>query len=290
MNIAWKGFIAAFSVLLLVQGCEKPNGQKDSNSEQVDLAKLLPCWEQDWRCGNWEPLDPNKVHGSELTGGLTPDGKRLPRSLCNKCSSFRLIDFEDRTMRIALSPRSEGQCVHWWRPAITTQGFEHIEIDDLLLIVIDGRLYILKLSKIKEDMIGEQKISFYLSDVGIIDESKLKIRWERLKWRRKFATTYIQIHDRKIEFHSSCDEVDGKTRWFIFIFYDEYYGSAGQLSWPTGYKPTKIAVVHKDYLDTNDEIDLRKFRFKSWEDGLGNMCDCDANEIGSKELLGKQQD
>ena len=59
---------------------------------------------------------------------------------------------------------------------------------------------------------------------------------------------------------------------FIEIFYDQYYGGFDNLTSPDC-DIAKIAIIHKDDMKESSIIDFRQYRFKSWEDGLGNKCD-----------------
>jgi len=54
--------------------------------------------------------------------------------------------------------------------------------------------------------------------------------------------------------------------------YDQYYGGAHGPGAVIGDDTAKISVIHKEDLKENVIVDLRQYRFKSWEDGLGNRC------------------
>jgi WD40 repeat protein len=274
MKFAKWGLLLILLLSACTSGCDKNQEQKDANS-LADPAKIFPYWNQSWRCGKWRPV--TYADWRNFTLIRMPDEKSLSMSLCGWCYSIRLINFEDRKERVILSLKARTkQCKHRWRPALYNWSFEPIESGDALFIIYDEQMYVLLVEKIFIDIAFGEKISYKIAKVTGSGSFPTKVRWKKLAWKTRVTEREIPIGSRKITFGNKRVSINesGDNKDIVSIGYDNYYGC-----WDDTYdaeiyeKPTRIAIVHKSHLENNPVVDLTKFRFKSWEDGLGNRCD-----------------
>jgi hypothetical protein len=205
-----------------------------------------------------------------------PDGQFL-LSLCDECSSILLVNPEDRTERIVLSVEGRiEKCEHKWESAVHAWSFEPVEPGDVLFIIYKGEMYALMLEKIFGNLFPNQKISYKIAKIAESGRFPTNVKWRELTWQKREAEEEIPIADRKISFFADSVVMDGgrNIKKFVSIGYDNYYG--GYSGTPDAGKyetPAHIAIVHRSYLEDNPVVDLTKFRFKTWEDGLGNLVD-----------------
>lgn len=285
----WSDIVISLIVLSVVcipqyTGCERPlNNQeregKGSNSpekaqgEQTlaeeDSNIPLPCWDQSWDCGDWHPLD--YILDQQTCFYTNMAGKTVLWSGCRDCSSQRLINPENWTERIVLS--YEGMiknCKHNWTPSTHAWSLDPIEQGDALIIVYKGHMYVVLIGKIS---VYADKVQYKIAEVPSSRELPLKINLNNLGWKKEHAKDKIPLADREIAFSThEFDPGDGaKPREVLCVWYDYYYGG------PTPNSklcvPVHIGIVHRHDLPEYPIIDLTKFRFKTWEDGLGNRCD-----------------
>lgn len=260
---------------LFLFGCEPHTDgdeeQPDSNNA-VEPPRLFPCWSQSWQCGDWRPLT-YQLDAGECIESYTPDGKLLIRSMCGWCQSVRLVDPDERTERIILS--FEGrvkQCEHRWEPAMHTRSFDPIRQGDMLFVVYGKQMHVLE---VEEYSFFGQQISYAIAQVTDTGRFPTKVDLKKLIWRSGSASNSICVGSRKVDFGVGRVDIrgNGNPEEFVTISYDDYYGMMGSSTTVTHRLPAHIAIVHKPNIENSPVVDLTEFRFKTWEDGLGNRCD-----------------
>lgn len=258
--------------------------EEESSFEEIRDDRLLvvedsnvpyPCWEQVWDCGDWRALsyEPNR----ETFFYTDVAGKTMLRSCCLECGSFRLINPENRTERVVLSYKSKiKNCKHIWRPCVSSWSLDPIEEGGAIIVIWRRQFYVVVIEKIS--FYPDDKVVYKIAEVPSSEELPVKIDLNVLKWQEKETVSQaIPLAGREIvfstyEFTAHTEVELGKV---LCIGYDYTYG--GPSSSCKLRTPAHIAIVHKSYLKSNPIIDLTKFRFKTWEDGLGNMCDLQAS-------------
>ncbi len=229
-----------------------------------DLGFL--CISQEWDAGKWESIS-DDLGDYAICG--TEDDKTLGLSFCRHCRSVKVIDFEEKQQRIVLSPEAKAsECVHKWVAGLSKRAFELIEEGDYLLAIENGKLYIIRIDKISWPF--SQLI--YKRNIVDISKTHYKIKTENLKWKEKTAKSQIPLASHKISFYSDSS-LQEKEKPHIEFEYDGYYGGVYGPQAKRAEDSLYIAVVHSSDLGDEAIIDLSMFRFKTWEDGLGNRCD-----------------
>lgn len=263
-------FLLSFLIFSLACGCDRKEEQSQANtSRNVDTA--FPCWEQSWQCGKWFPLT-HKLDHAKVLEGETPDGKLLFLSTCDLCDSIRLVNPEAMTERILLSPKGRAEeCKHTWSSSVHNHSFDPIKKGDAIFVAFGKEMYVLLVESI---FFPSNKISCKIAKITSTGEFVRRIRLGELTWKRIEAEDNVAVGSRWLPFYnSSLIDSNDNVEYFLSITYDRYYGSLGGASaWR--YDPSsRICIVHKSYLESNSEVDLAEFRFKMWEDGLGNRCE-----------------
>jgi hypothetical protein len=120
-----------------------------------------------------------------------------------------------------------------------------------------------------------QRIRYKLATLTESGDYPTKVNWEKLGWRGRKADIELPVGGRTILFTTSTSDHDPEqtSTQIMQVDYDNYYGGLGGPNAAKYAPPTRIAIIHKDYLADNPLVDLTKFSFKAWEDGLGNRCD-----------------
>jgi hypothetical protein len=259
---------------LLIFGCDSRTNemqeQPDANNT-FDLAGLFPCWNQTWECGEWQPLT-HKLDSAECIEGCTPDGKVLIMSLCQWCGSLRLVEPEQMRERMVLSFEARrNACQHVWRPAFASSSFDPIRQGDLLVVLSGQRMYVLV---IKSFSFFDEELAYDVAMLTDIGRFVTKVDLKRVPWRSGTAADSIGIGCLEIEFVVERVQASDMRilEEFVCIKYDNYYGVMGR----SKATPSHIAIVHRSDIGDDSVVDLTQFRFKTWEDGLGNRCDCAA--------------
>jgi len=258
---------------------EKVSGQSgDVQNQTIEDSNVpFPCWEQSWRCGKWRTFN-YTLNDKEFLVRRVPEQETLLLSTCSHCSSFRLVNPYEMTERIILSSRAKvKQCEHEWRPAFHYSSFEQIELYDIFFVVYDGRMYAIYLEEIFGDPFPNGNIVYQIAEVTGPENLPEEVAWKELKWEVHEAEGELPVADRTITFFTKSILVDNnrKIEKYVSIAYDNPYG--GKMT-EKNQPDAHIAIVHNSYLINNPVVDLRKFRFKTWEDGLGNRCEEEKNE------------
>jgi len=251
----------------------------------IDFHSTVPCYEQQWDCGEWQSLN-KKIDDKEyLILKNPPSGKILYESVCGECSSLRVIDPDNDEFRTILSYEGRiSNCKHIWKPGTHSWSSEPIEAGDILFVIYKHRLYSVLIDVISVDYVLDDsntyfphgKLTYEVAEVKYPKESINNIKWKELPWKKIFSDeNEIQIGEKKIYLSilpSSESERVRDVEGILFLAYDHYYGFLGEpeqkLVQPSAY----IAIVHKSDLKEDNVIDIANYRFKTWEDGLGNSC------------------
>ncbi len=261
--------------LSLADGLEQPpNAPLNSR----DPNMLFPCWAQSWRDGNWRPLA-SKVDTRYVLESYTPEGKLLMMSVCRSCTSIRIIDPAANSERVLQSLRARLQnCSHNWRPSYHHWSRDPVEVGDILIIIYKQQMYALVLEHISPGAFID-KISYRIAEVGQDGTLPTVVNLEQLAWQSREAEEKLPIADRQLRFVISTHRLkSGDPKYTMSIWYDNRFGCMGGQMGRVHEAPFHIAIVHKGDLKDSRIADLTQFRFKTWEDGLGNRCDEQASE------------
>lgn len=275
---SWKAIVqyCKYSMLLimLLFACDSRREEsQDRSGENIPIkpAKIYPCWNQTWECGDWYPLDP-KLNPDRCAVGQTADGNYLMRSMCLLCQSLLIVDPDKETQRIVLSFEGRAkQCEHRWRPAVHTSSFDPIRQDDILFVIHGKQMYALA---IKGFSFFAEQFSCSIAQITDTGRFPAKVDLQKLQWSSSNGTVSVRVGSRKMQFFIARVELagDAKAEDFVTISYDHYYGMMGGPE-AVPREPAHIAIVHKSDLANDSIVDLTRFRWKMWEDGLGNRCD-----------------
>lgn len=230
----------------------------------------FPCWKQSWDCGNWFPLSEQPESSSYFITDVA--NRDMAKSSCDICSSIRLIDFKNREVRVVLSRRGKiRNCDHIWRASGHAWSLDDIEPEDLILILYKKSIHVVVI----DEMPMETDTAVYrIAEVKFDNAPPKSIDLANLKWNKRQAKEEIPFADQTLPIcmYILTKEDKSEIRHVLSLWYDFYYG--GPPARATKEKtPAHIAIVHKRDLGKESNIDLAKFRFKTWEDGLGNICD-----------------
>jgi hypothetical protein len=259
----------------------------DSNG-LPDPSTLIPCWKQSWQIGTWQPLTYTPTTEEFFVEGFpAPDRTILMSSVCLWCKSARIVDSENKMERFMLSPKANKKhCEHAWRPAVLMSAYEQVKSGDALFVIYDNQGYVILLDEIYGRNFDSQKISYRLAKLSLSGNSWTKVNLQKLSWKKMDTEKEIPLAKRTISFFA---ETGGEDK-YITISYDNCYGILNVPVARPYWDSAHIAIIHKSYLENNSTIDLTKFRFKTWEDGLENQCDRnDSNKVASptKENISK---
>jgi len=155
-------------------------------------------------------------------------------------------------------------------------SFDPIRQDDILFVIDGKQMYALA---IKGFSFFDEQFSCSLAPITDTGKFPAKVDLQKLRWEASNGTGSVRVGSRKMQFSVERVEVggDGEAEYFVTIPYDHYYGMMPGPG-PKQRIPAKIAIAHKADYEKNSVIDLTQFRFKSWEDGLGNRCDSGVSE------------
>jgi hypothetical protein len=260
----------AISGICFFSSCRRhPRGVVEYSS---DFASSIPCWKQSWECGEWSPLlrDPNAYVLSWEALDLG-DGKYL--SICRKCDSDRITDFKRKKVKIILSWRPHAKtCTHEWVAGFGRTSSDLIEAGDVVAVQQRQRLFIFMIQEISGFGLNNQEVTCKVAKFDLKGKCPIKIDLSKMKWKEKTARN-LPIDKGGIEFYLFPIDWTNNELKFIIILYDLLYGGFYTPEHLVGNNIAKIAVIHKDDMKTSSIIDFRQYRFKSWEDGLGNKCE-----------------
>jgi hypothetical protein len=257
---------------------------EDSNN----FSLSIPCWEQIWQCGNWKPLESN------LNGEWVFYEGNWGMSICDNCGSIRILDFGNKKERTLFSPTSRfrpseyewtaglsqrqlalygfdpifGE--HKWVAGLSQRSFDLIEAGDILVVQQRNYLFIFMIQEISGIALDDQEVRYKVAKFSLKDKWPVKIDLSKVNWKERKNHKALPIAGRGIEFDLFPTVWTNDKPTFIEIFYDQYYGGSDGPEAVMGDDVAKIAIIHKDDVQGDYIVDLRRYRFKSWEDGLGN--------------------
>jgi len=268
--------LAALSQVLFA-GCG-PSEEASGDSEDGDPFQILPCAEQSWQCGKWErpaqPWDPRTCH---FWPWHTADGTTLAVSVCESCNSLRIIDPNRGKERILASVSAQGwRCEHKWSRAYHSGSIDPVRVGDVLLIAYRARLYILVIDEVFPDL------RYRIASMAIGDSLPSAINLGSLRWRRERGDNDIRFGERQM-FVSMYGLEDA-----IGVTYDYLYGYMGRTTDLEDEHTAFIAIVHKSDLSNGNVVEPGRFRFKTWEDGLGNLCPPNSADATATQEEGTQ--
>jgi len=268
-------------IVILLSLCGQCRKRETNNSIIEEVCANIPCWNQSWKCGQWKSVNGSIERGKSIFIP-TPDGSMVYFSSCALCNSSYIRDPVGHRERIILTSKGlKYHCEHKWRAAFNKRSVEDIEPGDILLLVYKKEMYCIKITEIFGNDLSNQRILCQIAQVATEDIRLNKIDLKKLIWRDKEANIAIPISSRLLPFRVELfenGEGERKDR-LLHIEYDQYFAGSGGPDTETDEESIHLAIVHKQEIANGNIVDLTKFRFKIWEDGLGNLCD----QIVSKE-------
>jgi hypothetical protein len=269
--------VVGVSVLWACRG-SRGGTVEDSN----DFRSSLPCWEQSWECGRWVTSE-SYPKTEDAVYIFTADDKPLLMSVCEWCNSIRVVEAQNKIERIVLSPKGQKErCRHKWIAGLHNWSFEPVRSGDALFIIYNNQMYVVK---VRQVIWHEQKVICDLAKVADPNGILTTVNLGNLTWQKLEAIREISICNHTIAFFTPFDDDD--MNGSITIHYDRYYGCSYGPEASQDSQNAHIAIVQRAYLETNSVVDLTKFRFKTWEDGLGNRCG--ETTASDESVLNKQE-
>ncbi len=190
-----------------------------------------------------------------------------------------MINPDEGTERIlpSTSIRMEGDGYEWIAGIYAASvRNDSIKEGDILFIIDRGRMYAVWITRLFDAFKYEDKLSYKFAVVSSSGDLPTKVNLGKLNWKSHTATEEIPYADRTLHFITDMEIVNNQLtgRSFISIEYDDFYGCyGGPPNYPDCPIAAHIAIVDKEYIAENNIVDLTKFRFKTWDDGLGNRCE-----------------
>lgn len=288
--------VIAISILVWVQACENkpaPGNESTSVEQRSSLSEkplpsreeFLSCWYQSWKDGEWKPLanepDPTSYTYCEPDPYryTHPEGAhgRFYLSMCKKSQSIRVINPDEQTYRILskASARIPG-FEYDWGPGIYASTLDKIEEGYALFVIYKNKMYAILITTVLDAFKVDDAIAYSFATVDSGGVFPARVSWKELAWVQKTTERELPLADRTIRFRTGMGIVNNKLTGesYVSIAYDNYYGCyGGPPNYPEYPDPARIAIVDREYLEENDVVDIYKFRFKTWEDGLGNRCE-----------------
>ncbi|MHB9070609.1 MAG: hypothetical protein ACYC54_09605 [Sedimentisphaerales bacterium] len=261
----------------------KSDVQEKNKAASKSPDEIFPCWKQSWDAGKWDMLisEPNDFERNKYfeVNPHIVNGRLVSRNVvwtsCENCNSFRVIDYEGRKERFISSfENSLQKCEsHKWEPTLNSRAAEPVEIDDYVCVIFDKSMYLVQMVNVVWG-IEKQGISYRIAKLTDSGNFNISINLHKLKWTKGSSDGTVIIGTQKLDISPYTVYLKSGERPYAIVDYDCVYGGMpayNEFS-QTG-NPRHIAIIHKKDIDANMIIDLTKFRFKTWEDGLGNLCE-----------------
>ncbi|MBN2020819.1 MAG: WD40 repeat domain-containing protein [Sedimentisphaerales bacterium] len=251
-----------------------PSGCRDTKNtpKPTGISALLPCGEQSWEDGAWEPL---KMESSDdiRTWDAINAGDGTYWSVCKKCDSSRILDFKTKKEIVIASSKPNAKvCNHEWIAGFGRESSDLIEAGSIIAIQQKRCLFVFMIQEISGFTLPAPEITYKFEKFCLDDRWPIKIDLSKIEWKGPKTKNALPIVGREIETHLVEPKSPDNKSGLIEIMYDQYYGGANGPGAVVGDDAAKIAIIHKDDLKENVLVDFRQYRFKSWEDGLGNLC------------------
>ncbi len=268
-------------MLFSISGCKvdmEPVPNDGASSTKPE--EIYPFWNQSWKSGTWRPLTYEPRPESYIY--CKPDPRRCPipaestgtfyYSRCQSSGNIRIIDKDRKMERIILSGREEISIIKpEWKPAISNGPLAPIRKGDALFMICKNEMYVVLIKTISPDQ--EDTMTYGFAAIPKDEGLPTEVNMNKLQWRMQTGTKEIRFADRTLRFYTGHSlPRKGFSQIEVSISYDNYFGwyTGAPLEYPWETPLAHIAVVDREYLEQNNLVDLTKFRFKTWEDGMGN--------------------
>jgi len=243
--------------VILMTGCS----DKQEPDTSQPLSGPFPYTLQNWDCGEWitleSPLDSEPFY-------CWPEGDLLFGSqVCKKCKSNRIVEIRTNREKILLiEDFNKTDCTkHEWIKGISGAAYAtpSIRAGDAAVIYWENHLYIYWIQYIEDDGISFKWISISKDQFT----QSTKLFWNTLSWQKHQAKDYFICNEKlQVPFHVHYH----LNKIVLTIRYPLRYGELWDDDENT---PYYIAVIREEDIDKN-QIDLSHYRFKLWQDGMGD--------------------
>lgn len=265
-------YVIVVVIGLIITGCH----HKSEKPEDV-----YPCWTQSWKDGDWTDLHDLPASSTfSVTGPVKeieyPVAEKeafdeFGVSLCFETMDIRILNLSEKKQRVIQCEWvGHGHDVQEWHPTLSLHSANMIKSGDCLFIVYQSRLYAVWVNRIFADHEAlVQFCEFQNPRLPVVIVGK------DIVWKSEKLVQKIVIGDRYIEFKTvpnpKPSDNSEEQRFCMVIFYDRGYGSTYPGLYPGHFSAAHIAIVDREEFDLMN-INLKNYRFKTWEDGLGNRC------------------
>ena len=267
-------YIVLFVILLntcLLYSCRRNPGGIVEDPNNFSLSIL--CFDQSWEYGKWEPL---KLDSNESirSWDAMDAGNGGYLSVCKNCNSDRILDFDAKKQRVLLSSEPNSKvCDHDWVAGAGRSSSDLIEAGDIVIVQQRNYLFVFEIQRILGSFLDDQQVEYRVARFSLRNKCPVKIDLSGVKWKERKDHKAFPIAGRGIEFDLFPTMWTNDKAKFLKIFYDQYYGGLYGPEAVTGDDVAKIAIIHKGDIKEDRIVDFRRYRFKSWEDGLSNKCE-----------------
>lgn len=280
MKQKYHNTILIIFMLIALAACDKKEIIIEPGTS-IEPEEFFPCWGQTWKCGEWLPLERNLEDYPEDTLSLKRTFDSNFRvvdeffvSVCDLTNDMRLIDPKEKTYRIIKGLPHKN---HVWRRYSWIAGEmfdcrDPISEDDILIVVCESNMYAVWITRVFDSWkYDDYDVSYKIAQFNMTEENCSALDLGSLKWstfKRQediyFGNRYLLVYVNHLK-HPVTDE------YILSFQYDRCYGNKTIKGvYPPDTPLAHIAIIHKDDYEYDEPIDLRHFRFKTWEDGLGN--------------------
>jgi hypothetical protein len=274
------GEIMTYKLLSIVILAVIVNGCADKSATTPDLVisdpnRVFNCWEQKWDCGDWIPLKEKPDRSTYMRWKVKGDW--FGCSVCEYCSANRIIHLGDNKERILYNLlTSHKQCKHLWKKGTSEESSDAIKKGEGFAVCSKGRLCIALVEEVENSVSDDGTDNSYMrykyaeirrSDV---EESSVKVRLNQLLWKTAECKKYFMFwNDIGIPVDFFYLEEESQDA-FVIRYPARYGGSKAYDNVDSSLY--KVAIVDKKEINKG-VVDLTKYRFKSWQDGMGNKCE-----------------
>jgi hypothetical protein len=267
----------AFALVLCSCDNETPENQ---NSIPVDPEVFFPCWRQSWKSGEWLPVtekiyekDCWSISIKEREDG-TSEGvsETCLISYCDIHREVRIVDTKNRKYRIYEHyNKSKNAGDHEWESSILNSSFNPIVKGDVLVIICQSSMFVVQIIDVYN--LRGIKVRYKIANVDLTEENCKFFDLDKFKWKKRTCDGSFDLGIKEIPLSTDSYKLPGTNKYPIGIFYDYFFGGYTNEfineDLPSG-PVARIAIIHESDYVNKGSIDLRQFRFKTWEDGLGN--------------------
>ncbi len=254
--------------LLSLSSCTKKEPENDSVYTINEPEKVFPYWEQDYACGTWTSMPFEEAVNVKAMDNYIihhVDNILFGFAMCDNCDSIKVVNFAEKKQRIVAYPLKSKDCTHQWDRSVMHYSMDALCAKDYLAIVYGKKIYLIRVVSFPDFNELKYRIA-KVSEKSIVSPGVIDLK--KLKWDKHKTKEYqIEFSDRHLIYGIVYDFT--VSRYVLFVGYDFFYG--GSLSnFPPEYT-AHIAIIKHEQLSDPDIIDLKRYRFKCWEDGLGPL-------------------